>query len=72
MQRTSVHSICAGGGGQGDEVTLRDVNATMDVASIDVRSNCWETTSAAAGLPGSGCPQAQPPFPHATAVAKRP
>lgn len=36
----SALSAC-GGGGPADDATLRAVNATMDVASIDVRFNDW-------------------------------
>lgn len=36
----SALSAC-GGGGPGDDATLRAVNATMDVASIDVQFNDW-------------------------------
>ena len=36
----SALSAC-GGGGTGDDATLRAVNATMDVASIDVQFNDW-------------------------------
>ena len=36
----SVVSAC-GGGGPDDDATLRAVNATMDVASIDVQFNDW-------------------------------
>lgn len=37
-----------GGGGPDDDATLRAVNATMDVASIDVRFNDWPFAEAVA------------------------
>lgn len=42
----SVISAC--GGGLDDDVTLRAVNATVDVASIDVQFNDWLFASAVA------------------------
>jgi hypothetical protein len=43
----SALSAC-GGGGPDDDATLRAVNATMDVASIDVQLNDWRFASAVA------------------------
>ena len=50
----SALSAC-GGGGPDDDATLRAVNATMDVASIDVQFNDWLFAAAVAyGSAASG------------------
>ena len=48
----SALSAC-GGGGPDDDAPLRAVNATADVASIDVQFNDWPFAGAVAAEPSS-------------------